>query len=110
MFADSLLETSWAQRGRRSWTTLTSFGLQAVAIGLLLMIPILRNRGIAAGAHRFYADQYGTPQYGATAFRGAISELIRSNRAIQWPAQVPRTHPRQSFTERRCGNFGAVHR
>lgn len=46
MFADSLLETSWAQRGRRSWTTLTSFGLQAVAIGLLLMIPILQTVGL----------------------------------------------------------------
>ena len=27
-----MLETSWAQRTRRSWTTLTSFGLQAVVI------------------------------------------------------------------------------
>ena len=43
MFADSMLETSWAQRGRRSWTTLTSFGVQAVAIGVLLMIPILQT-------------------------------------------------------------------
>jgi protein TonB len=46
MFADSLLETSWAHRGRRSWTTLTSFGLQAVAIGLLLLIPILTTVGL----------------------------------------------------------------
>jgi hypothetical protein len=46
MFAESLLETSWAERGRRSWTTLTSFGLQAVIIGLLLMIPILSTVGL----------------------------------------------------------------
>ena len=46
MFADSLLETSWAYRGRRSWTTLTSFGLQAVIIGLLLLIPILTTVGL----------------------------------------------------------------
>lgn len=46
MFADSLLETSWAYRGRRSWTTLTSFGLQAVVIGLLLLIPLLTTIGI----------------------------------------------------------------
>src|SRR5215469_8641025 len=45
MFADSLLETSWAYRGRRSWTTLTSFGLQAVVIGLLLLLPLLRTVG-----------------------------------------------------------------
>ncbi len=46
MFADSLLETSWAYRGRRSWTTLTSFGLQAVVVGLLLLIPLLTTVGI----------------------------------------------------------------
>src|ERR1700751_4437153 len=45
MFAESLLETSWAERGRRSWTTVTSFGLQAVVIGLLLMIPLLTTVG-----------------------------------------------------------------
>lgn len=46
MFADSLLETSWAYRGRRGWTTLTSFGLQAVVIGLLPLIPLLTTVGI----------------------------------------------------------------
>lgn len=48
MFADSLLETSWAQRSRRSWTTLTSFGLEAVVIAFLLILPILRTVGIPA--------------------------------------------------------------
>lgn len=43
MFADSLLETSWSQCSRRSLTTLTSFGVQAVAIGALLLIPLLTN-------------------------------------------------------------------
>ncbi len=46
MFADSLIETSWAQRARRSWTTLTSFGLQAVVIGLLLLVPLLTTVGL----------------------------------------------------------------
>ena len=46
MFADSLLETSWAQRARRSWTTLTSFGVQAVIIGLLLLLPLLKTVGL----------------------------------------------------------------
>jgi protein TonB len=46
MFADSLLETSWAHRGRRSWTTLTSFGLQAVVVAVLLMIPLLTTVGL----------------------------------------------------------------
>lgn len=46
MFADSLLETSWAQRSRRSWTTVTSFGLQAVVIGVLISIPLLTTVGV----------------------------------------------------------------
>jgi protein TonB len=45
MFAESLLETSWAERGRRSWTTVTSFGLQALVIALLLLIPLLTTVG-----------------------------------------------------------------
>ena len=42
MFADSMLENSWAQRSRRGWTTLSSFGLQAVAMGVLLLLPLIR--------------------------------------------------------------------
>lgn len=46
MFSESLLETSWAERGRRSCTALTSFGLQAVIIGWLLLIPLLTTVGL----------------------------------------------------------------
>jgi protein TonB len=46
IFADSMLETSWAQRARRSWTTLTSFGLQVLALGLLLLLPVLKTVGL----------------------------------------------------------------
>jgi periplasmic protein TonB len=46
IFADSLLETSWAQRTRRSWTTLTSFGLEALVIGLLLLLPLWKTVGL----------------------------------------------------------------
>ena len=46
MFADSLLETSWAQRSRRSWTTLTSFALEALAIGVLLLLPLWKTVGL----------------------------------------------------------------
>lgn len=46
IFVDSLLESSWTQRARRSWTTLTSFGLQVVGIGLLLLLPVLKTVGL----------------------------------------------------------------
>jgi len=48
IFADSMLEASWAQRARRSWTTLTSFGVQAVVISLLLLLPVLKTVGLPA--------------------------------------------------------------
>ncbi len=41
MFAESMLETSWAQRTQRSWTTLTSFALQAAVLGGLLTISLM---------------------------------------------------------------------
>jgi len=49
MFTDSLLEVTWAQRSRRSWTTLTSFGLQAVAMSLLLLVPLWKTVGLPTG-------------------------------------------------------------
>ncbi len=48
MFGDSLLETSWAQRTRRGWTTLTSFGMEAVVLGLLLLLPLWKTVGLPA--------------------------------------------------------------
>jgi hypothetical protein len=41
MFADGMLETSWAQRSRRGWMTLTSLGLQALAAAFLLLLPLI---------------------------------------------------------------------
>jgi periplasmic protein TonB len=46
MFAESLLETSWDKRARRGWMTLTSFGLQAVVIAVVLMISLLHTVGM----------------------------------------------------------------
>jgi len=49
MFAESMLETSWAHRTQRSWTTLTSFGLQVVLLEALLCVPLLRTIGLPEG-------------------------------------------------------------
>src|SRR5579872_7244197 len=40
------LTSSWSERSRRGWTTLTSFGLQALVGGTLLLFPILRPQGL----------------------------------------------------------------
>ena len=40
MFADSLLDSPWADRSRRGWTTLASFTAQAIAAGVLFLLPL----------------------------------------------------------------------
>jgi protein TonB len=50
MFEQSMLSSAadspWQERTRRGWTTLTSFGLQALAMGVLLVLPLLRPMGL----------------------------------------------------------------
>jgi periplasmic protein TonB len=46
MFAESMLETSWGRRTRRSWSALASFGLQALVIALLLLLPLWKTVGL----------------------------------------------------------------
>src|ERR1700691_3893418 len=45
MFADTL-DSSWAERSHRAWTTLTSLGWQALVAGVLLLLPLLRPAGL----------------------------------------------------------------
>jgi protein TonB len=45
MFSDTL-NSSWDERSRRGLTTLTSFGLQALAVAVLLVLPLLRPAGL----------------------------------------------------------------
>lgn len=46
MFADSLLESNWANRSHRGWTTLASFAMQGLAVGILLMLPLIFSEGL----------------------------------------------------------------
>ena len=43
---DNTLNASWDERSRRGLTTLSSFGLQALAVGVLLIVPLLRPAGL----------------------------------------------------------------
>ncbi len=46
MFADSLLESNWANRSRRGWTTLASFALQALSVAIVVSLPLLYTEGL----------------------------------------------------------------
>ena len=41
----STLESTWDRSVRREWSTLASFGFQAMALSLLLLIPLLTIQG-----------------------------------------------------------------
>ncbi len=43
---DTTINSPWGDRSRRGWTTLTSFGLQALATAGLLVMPLLRPAGL----------------------------------------------------------------
>jgi periplasmic protein TonB len=42
----STINSSWDQRSRRGWTTLTSLALQVLACAALLVLPLLRPMGL----------------------------------------------------------------
>lgn len=46
MFADYLNENPWDNRSHRGWTTLASFTLEAVALSILLLLPLLYTAGL----------------------------------------------------------------
>ena len=48
MFADPSYDTVWAPSSRRGWTTLVSFTLQTVGVGVLLFLPLIYNEAIPA--------------------------------------------------------------
>jgi protein TonB len=99
MFAESFLETSWAERGRRGCTTLTSFGLQAVIIGLLLLIPLLTTVGLPSGRTVSTPISLGrrdpgpAPQIHGGARRSGV-QVVPYSGPIMQPRQIPSGIPK----------------
>jgi periplasmic protein TonB len=93
MFADSLLETSWDQRSRRSWITFTSFGLQSVVIGLLLLIPLLTTVGLPSSRVLQPPTSLGAPPPPARPIerqhRTALAQSNLANNAPITPRSIP---------------------
>ncbi len=95
MFADSLLETSWDQRSRRSWVTFTSFGLQSVAIGLLLLIPLLTTVGLPSSRVLQPPTSFGAPPPPARPMeRQHRTTVVQSNLANNVPIAPQSIPPR----------------
>ncbi len=95
MFAESMLEISWAQRTQRSWTTFTSFGLQVVVIGGLLTIPLLRTIGLPEGRLLQPPISWGAPPPPIRPIaRERITPLVQSNLADNVLIAPPSIPPR----------------
>jgi len=99
MFADSLLETSSAYRSRRSWTTLTSFAIQAVVIGLLLLVPLLQTVGLPSMIHTVSTPlSMGRPDPGPSpqvqVARSPGVQIIPFSGSIMAPSRVPNGIPK----------------
>ena len=94
MFADSMLETSWAQRTRRSWTTMTSFGLQALMIGFLLLLPLWKTVGLPSVRVLPTPVSWGAPPPAVAPVRHQnTTTLVQSNLAdnvLIAPREIPR--------------------
>ena len=91
MFADSMLEVSWAQRARRSLMTLSSFGLQAAIIGLLLLAPLLRTVGLPSGHVLPTPVSWGAPPPAAPV-EHHVTTVVQSNLAdnvLITPPSIP---------------------
>src|SRR5262252_1919339 len=87
MFAESMLETSWAERGRRGWTTLTSFGLQFVTIGLLLLMPLLTTVGLPSARSVSTPVSFGHTDPGPTP-RVRVGERIGTTPIVPYSGPI----------------------
>ena len=79
MFAESMLETSWAQRTQRSWTTLTSFALQIAVLAGLLTISLMRTVGLPESRVLQPPISLGAPPPLRNIVREHTAHLVQSN-------------------------------
>jgi periplasmic protein TonB len=97
MFATSLA-SSWDERSRRGLTALTSFGLQALVGGILLLIPLLRPMGLPSLRQLSPPVSLGSPMEEAPAITThASGNAAAPNNAaaitLRMPTRIPSTIP-----------------
>jgi protein TonB len=70
---DDAIDSSWSQHSRRGVTTLTSFGVQALTVGILLLVPLLRPTDFPLLRPLSTPVSLGQPMAEATAARARTS-------------------------------------
>jgi len=92
----SALESHWNQSGRRGWTALASFTMQALGLSLLLLIPILTIQG-PPNRHWLNESPMLSPPAPAPPARG--QRMIRSSNMHEGQVQQPVTIPIANLNE-----------
>ncbi len=85
----STVSSSWDERSRRGLTTLSSFGVQALVVGVLLVLPLLRPTGLPSLRRLPTPVSLGQPLAEAPAVRTHAS----GNAAANNPAVITLTMP-----------------
>src|SRR5690349_3492267 len=93
MFADALLDSH--HQSRRGWATLTSFGLQAIFLACLLILPVFYTQVLP---QMKTSETYTMPLGPAPVVHtepvqhsgGTVSQNSVAGPAIQVPSEVPR--------------------
>jgi protein TonB len=94
---DDTLNSSWDERSRRGLTTLTSFGLQVLAAGVLLALPLLRPAGLPLLRQLSTPVSMGHPLAESPAVRthAGASTVLRNSASIflrpspRFPTDLP---------------------
>lgn len=91
MLADYISGVSWANRSRRGWATLVSFGAQAIALAGLLCLPLFYTQAMPrlALVGSVVAPLLPPEQGVATAVRGPAVGSVGEN-ALRFPSPIPR--------------------
>jgi protein TonB len=94
---DDTLSSSWDERSRRRLTTLTSFGLQALVVAVLLVLPLLRPMGLpllrqlSTPVSVGQPDQAPTvrPQTGTNSAQHSLPAEIMLRTPTRIPSELP---------------------
>lgn len=91
MFTEYVCEDSWANRLHRGWTALASFAAQAVAVAILLILPLFYTQALPRLALLGTVIAPAPPPAPGTARapHGQVASSIDEN-ALRFPAPIPR--------------------
>jgi hypothetical protein len=89
------LDSSWDDRSRHGLTTVTSFGLQALVVSVLLLLPLLRPSGLPSFRQLTTPISLGQPSEPPSVARTQVSAnhaatITPAEIVFRTPARIPK--------------------